>query len=182
MRLRGVAELPAGAMRIRQAEGLVDPCVMPLSAFEYSPTVAMMSAADGADGACGAEAGEPVLDCRIASAPWNAGSRILAIGVKSGPAARIEVFFDKETVGGFRLLDAPSIDAVAYEVVPRGQAALAGGFAKVTACWKSGGRERRRAVVPREVESSEFESIRRRRGATAEGAGKSGDVPVEVRF
>jgi len=181
-RLRSAAELPPGAIRIRQADGLVDPCVMPLSAFEYKPSAAMMSATGGGRGAPGAEAREPVLDCRVAPAPWNAGCRILAIGARSGPAARIEVFFDKETVGGFRILDAPTLDAVAYEVVPRGDAVLAEGFATVTACWKSGGRERRRAVEPRAADASEFEFLRHRRGASAEEAGKSGDVPVDVRF
>ena len=180
--LRKVVELPPGAIRIRQAEGLVDPCVMPLSAFEYKTTVAMMSATGGGRGVPRTEAGEPELDCRIATAPWNAGCRVLAIGVKAGPSARIEVFFDKEMVGGFRLLDAPSLGGVAYEIVPRGDGRLKGDFVQVTACWKSGGAVRRRTVALREVESSEFESIGDRRGVSTEGADKSEDVSVEVRF
>lgn len=181
--LRKAAELPPGAIRIRQAEGLVDPCVMPLSAFEYKPSAVMMSAVEGGrQAAQGAGAQEPVLDCRVAPAPWNADARILAIGVRSGPAARIEVFFDKESVGGFRLLDSPTLDAVVYEVVPRGEEPLGAGFSQVTACWRSGGMERRRAVAPREVDASEFESLRPRRGAPSDGAETSGDVPVDVRF
>ena len=178
-RLRNTPNLPSGAMHLSEGDALIDPCVLPLSVIDCGAGGVLMSVSSGTSAHADRACPPPTVDCRSAVCPWDAAAKLVAIRLSSEEAARIEVYFDKEQVGGYRLVSGPGSELV-YEVVPRGNAGLADGFCQVTTRWTSSAGESRRVESVRSVDSIDVTPPASRPHAT--DATSPDDVPVDVRF
>ncbi len=169
---------------VRLDADMIDPYVMPLSVIECGAQGAVTSVPDERAGRSGSQSPSgyqerrpPSVDCRKAIGSED-GLVMVAIRLPSDPV-RIEVFFDKELVRGYRDVTRPGSELL-YEVQLRESAFVNDDFCRVTVRWQTPAGEVRRVLPLRPVPSASLRIQPTRPQSSAISV--PDDVPVEVNF
>ncbi len=183
-RTRRIAEIPFRPIRLPASDSLVDPHVMPLSVLDAGPLKPLARMNDdaplsGADDSARIQ-GVMHVTCKVAQ--WRPGTALLNVRADAVVDGLVEVFFDKASVGGYRILSGGGsrpLNAF-YEVRPRGVGPLPDGFCQVTVRWMAPGGEMRRIEPVLRVQQSEMEDAPTLDSDGEPRLSEPGDVPVDV--
>ena len=184
--LRRIGQAPIRPMRFQDDADFVDPCVLPQSVLDLGDAAVLMSVANGRANGGGTPpaASAPVVECRAATCPWNPRSQLLNVRAEAASAAQVEVIFDSDAVGGYRIVAGGGTRPLNafYEVMPRGAALLADDFCQVTVKWRGESGERRKVVGVKLADVSEMEGVPERSSPVhdAPATRSAGDVKVEA--
>ena len=182
--LRRMSQVTESVKPVRLDADMIDPYVMPLSVIECGAQGAVTSVPDERAGRSGSQSPSgyqerrpPSVDCRKAIGSED-GLVMVAIRLPSDPV-RIEVFFDKELVRGYRDVTRPGSELL-YEVQLRESAFVNDDFCRVTVRWQTPAGEVRRVLPLRPVPSASLRIQPTRPQSSAISV--PDDVPVEVNF
>ena len=185
--VRRLAALRFRPIELPNAAEFVDPAELPRSVLETGAAKASASVV-GAGGAMREAAEEDAakagVECFATECPWNARAMLLNVRAHEVSDGSVEVVFDKESVGGYRIVEGGGTRPLNawYEVMPRRGGPLGEGFCRVAVRTRAGGGE---AVPVRIVDGGALAGV-----PTGAGGASSGDdgmaspraVPVEVIF
>lgn len=178
---------PGGGV-LRIADGAAefsDPRIVPLVMMECigAPAAASSSGSGGGTRADAADMSRCMsVECIEAACPWNVGASLLAVRMTGDGDVRVELFFNRESVGGYRELARAVSGEVVFEVIPVPGGSLDGDYCQVTLRREVSGRPIRERCPLRRADSLEDSGVILQTPAESGGgaAGPSDDVPVDA--